>query len=395
MKIALLNHDFRVFWKGRLRYLHRFLSSQRIDLHAIELFGQGSPYSFDKYTNTEEWWRCLFPNHSSDDLSKKEIEKCLFAALDEIDPDIVIAPSIVFFAGALGLRWVKKHKKKFIMFDDAKPSHLRRNLVTQWVKNTITSEVDGLWLPSPDYDVEYANLNTPEIYMFYGYNCVDNDHYKLAVHTNKDTRTIICVARLVPIKNLDKLLKAWKIVEGKNSGYQLNIVGDGPLFQALVQLAKKLKLNHVTFSGSVDNRDLPQYFHNADAFILPSLSESWGLVVNEAMAAGLPVLLSKRVNAGGPLLKIGVTGFCFDPQITREIAEAVLSYIRLDDAQKRAMSANALALIDTMSYEVMGNELLKAISHIIGRKYRQPGILPAVLVNLWDGRYNTSRWNKL
>ncbi|MXV17408.1 glycosyltransferase family 4 protein [Hufsiella ginkgonis] len=395
MRVVLLNNDFRVYWKGRLGYFHQFLTSKGIDLHAIELFGKGSPYQFDTYNNKESWWTCLFPENSSDELSKKNIERTLFGALDNADPDVIIAPSIVFFAGALGLRWAKKNKKKFIMFDDAKPSHLKRNMIVQWVKDMITSAVDGLWLPSKDYDAEYSSLYKHDIYFFHGYNCVDNDLFKNLGVNSLDHKRVICVARIVPIKNLRNLLRAWKQVEQSDQQYELNIVGDGPQLGSLQQLAQKLKLKRVVFTGAVDNHNLPGYFHRSDAFILPSLSESWGLVVNEAMAAGLPVLLSSRINAGKYLLHEDINGFGFDPTATREISAAILKYIRLKADKKREMADNSLSIINTMSYQHMGNELVKALHNIAVKRYKKPGFLSSILVNLWRGRYNTAFWDKL
>ena len=113
MKVVLLNNDLRVYWKGRLVYLRNFLGSKKINLYAIELFGKGSPYSFDDYDNEEKWWTCMFPQNSAGELSKEDIRKGVFSTLDKINPDVVIASSIVFFAGALGIRWAKKNKKKF------------------------------------------------------------------------------------------------------------------------------------------------------------------------------------------------------------------------------------------------------------------------------------------
>ena len=131
MKVAILNNDFRAYWKNRLVFLRQYLTSYDIDFYAIELFGKGSPYSFDEYSNQETWWSCLFQENSAAELPKKNVEHALFKALDAINPDIIIAAPIVLYAGALGLRWAKTNKRKFIMFDDARPNQFNRNFLVK------------------------------------------------------------------------------------------------------------------------------------------------------------------------------------------------------------------------------------------------------------------------
>jgi len=395
LKIAIINNDFRVYWKDRLNYLHQFLANQNSSFHAIEIFGKGSPYSFDSYDNEEKWWICLFPQNSAGELSKEDIKKRIFSALDEINPDVVIASSIVFFSGALGLRWAKKNKKKFIMFDDAKPSQFKRNFLVQWVKNLITKQADFLWLPSGEYDNEYAETLNKKVPFFYGYNCVNNDFFKVSSKRDFNNNKIICVGRLVPIKNIDKLLRSWQQIELKGIDWTLSIIGKGPDHETLINLSTSLKLKNVEFLGTVNNNDIPAYYYDSDAFILPSLSETWGLVVNEAMAAGLPILISNKVNACHTLLQEGANGFSFDPFDENAITEAILKYINLDIVFKKKMSAKSLEIIGEMSYEKMGIRLTDALTQIMSSGFKSPGLLARVILHLWNGRYNTSAWDKL
>ena len=395
MKIVVLNNDFRVYWKSRLLFLHQYLASQNIAMYAIELFGKGSPYIFDTVNSTQPWWNCLFPDKGSADLSKYAIREALYAALDDLQPDIVIGPSIVFFPGALGISWVKRNRKKFIMFDDAKPSQVKRNLVVQWVKDVITAQVDSLWLPSKSYDQEYACFNRKGISFFYGFSTINNDFFNPAVNYKAENKTIICVARLVPIKNIDNLLKAWQLIEQHNTGYNLLIVGNGPQEIFLKQLSSDLNIKAVEFIDAVENNALPAYLKRSGAFILPSLSETWGLVVNEAMAAGLPVLLSTKINAATDLLQEGINGFGFEPVDVNAIHKAILDFINTDDLAKAAMSAASLKLIEAFSFQRMGEQLIQELNRLYIKPYTRPGIIPATIINLWYGRYNTAGWDKI
>lgn len=396
LRVVLLNNDFRVYWKGRLVYLHEYLAAQKIELYAVELFGKGSPYDFDAVNEGDKWWTCLFPGKSSGELSGKTISSALKDTLGKIKPDIVIGPSIVFFAGALGLRWAKGNGAKFVMFDDGKTSQIKRSAVTQTIKDTLIGEVDALWLPSEKYDAEYTTLTKAnDIHSFYGFDCVDNSHFKLPGQKTFDHQTITCVARLVPIKNLHNLLKAWKLIEAKKTGYKLVIIGSGPDLESLTRTKKGLRLSTVEFVGVVDNAAIPEYYFNTDALILPSLQESWGLVVNEAMAAGLPVLLSDKVNAAETLLKEGVNGYSFNPMDINGMISAIMRFIHLTVAEKENMSQQSLAIIDGMNYDQMGQQLYTAIKKISQQKSSSPGIFPLSVIKMWDGKYNTSSWDKL
>ena len=281
------------------------------------------------------------------------------------------------------------------MFDDAKPSQVKRSFLVRTIKNLIIRQVDGLWLPSDDYDEAYSKLVHKKTFIFHGYNCIDNELFRFKKKKEMHFTTITCVARLVPIKNIDNLLKAWKIIEKKHPEYKLAIIGDGPEFVSLNELTLNMGLKTIVFLGAINNSDIPTYFYNSVAFVLPSLAESWGLVVNEAMAAALPILISNKINASYALLEEGVNGYGFEPLEIHNIANKISSFIDLDLNDKIKMSDSSLKIIDKMSYENMGDELFNAVYNLSHKKLKKLPALALLLINIWHGRYNTAGWNKL
>lgn len=279
------------------------------------------------------------------------------------------------------------------MFDDGKPSNIKRNAFVQFIKDIIIRQADALWLPSPDYDDEYQGLFKHPWY-FHGYNTIDNRLFKTDGLKTLDHNVIICVARLVEIKNFGNLLRAWKKVETNNNTYWLQIIGAGYEEERLKKLTTDLDLQRVQFVGFIPNAEVPQYLFNADAFILASFAESWGLVVNEAMAAGLPVILSKNINAHAALLKEGENGYLFDPNNADQIAEKILKFINLEPSVKQAMSQNSLQIIGTMDYENMGRELLTVLGKMAIQQPKKATFLGKILMGIWKGSYNTSTWDK-
>lgn len=103
-------------------------------------------------------------------------------------------------------------------------------------------------------------------------------------------RRFLYVGRLTEVKNLPLLIKSF----GKRKDLILNIVGFGEQEDYLKSIAGE----NVNFLGAVDNKKLPQIYQENDVFVLPSRVEPWGLVVEEALNNGLPVLISDRVGCG-------------------------------------------------------------------------------------------------
>jgi glycosyltransferase involved in cell wall biosynthesis len=148
----------------------------------------------------------------------------------------------------------------------------------------------------------------------------------------------LCVARLIPEKNLPFLLRAFAKYRGlafelnkhdKNHPrdlWDLVLVGDGPEKQQLESDILRLRLGtHVVLSGKRDYTAMPAYYGLAHALILPSVSDTWGLAVNEAMASGLPVLVSNRCGCAPDLVQQDVNGFTFDPTNVEELAKIMLT----------------------------------------------------------------------
>ena len=97
------------------------------------------------------------------------------------------------------------------------------------------------------------------------------------------------------------------------------------------------------FAGSLPYDKLPSIYSEADIFVLPTLADTWGVVVNEALAAGLPVLGSVRAQAVEELVIDGVNGWTFDPSRPSEIYAAINRSMQTAGEQFHAMRAKAQA----------------------------------------------------
>jgi glycosyltransferase involved in cell wall biosynthesis len=118
-----------------------------------------------------------------------------------------------------------------------------------------------------------------------------------------EVRNFVYVGRLSPEKNLKTLIRMFNLFPDLN----LWIIGYGPQEEELKQLANE----NTRFAGVVENFKLPDYYATGDVFILPSLSEPWGLVVEEALNNGLPVIASNKVGCMDDVLYDGINGIIF------------------------------------------------------------------------------------
>ena len=132
-------------------------------------------------------------------------------------------------------------------------------------------------------------------------------------------RVFLAVGRLVKRKGFDKLILAWASLPRKiKAENTLVIVGGGSEETALKELARLQGIPNLVFSGMQKPKQLARYYAAADVFVFPSLVDVWGLVVNEAMACGLPVLASKHAGASQELINNTEAGEMFDPNNSEE-----------------------------------------------------------------------------
>lgn len=130
----------------------------------------------------------------------------------------------------------------------------------------------------------------------------------------KEVRKFLYVGRLITVKNLQFLISVFNELPD----LELNIIGEGVLKEELQAMAKA----NVHLLGYVNNKDLPQYYRSNDVFILASLSEPWGLVVEEALNNGTPVMVSDRVGCNKDLVTKD-TGLIFEYNNKESLMQAI------------------------------------------------------------------------
>ncbi|HOF42811.1 MAG TPA: glycosyltransferase family 4 protein [Candidatus Moranbacteria bacterium] len=162
--------------------------------------------------------------------------------------------------------------------------------------------------------------------------------------------TIVCVSRITPRKGIRFLIQAFKVLSARYSNIRMLIVGDGNEKPSLEQLTLGLGLeDKVVFTGAVPHKDVLQYYHKANVFVLPSLNEGMSNTMLEALACGLPLIAT---DTGGTkeILADGRNGFIVRMRDSNDLAEK-LEKLVLDPSLVERMGQESLRIAKELSWE--------------------------------------------
>jgi glycosyltransferase involved in cell wall biosynthesis len=176
---------------------------------------------------------------------------------------------------------------------------------------------------------------------------------KLGIANNE--KIIVFVGRIRPVKGVPYLIEAMSLIRRKNKSCRLMLVGYGDE-ENINALIKKYDLTDcVSFVGKVSNEDVPGYLIASDVFVLPSLYEGFGIVILEAMAAGLPVI---STNVGGPpdIIKDGVNGYLVGTKNSEQIADSVIRLLD-DDRLREKMSESNITEVKKYGWESVAKQV--------------------------------------
>jgi glycosyltransferase involved in cell wall biosynthesis len=172
-------------------------------------------------------------------------------------------------------------------------------------------------------------------------------------------RLIIYSGRLVREKGVFVLLDAFRLIAPEFPEVGLLIVGHGPEQTALEDSCRRLGLERVYFAGAQEYKRMPYFYALADVLVLPTFSDTWGFVVNEAFACGVPAIVSRVAGACDDLIVEGETGFAVEPG---DVADLTAKMRRLleDESLRAAMGRKCRELIRRYSAEACAEGLLLA-----------------------------------
>jgi|SRR5450759_814222 len=238
-----------------------------------------------------------------------------------------------------GVIWARISGSAVFLMLDNQYDDSPRHLFVEFVKRIYLKFFDGFIYGGDTHKDYLHKLGVPPNHVVYGYNCVDNEAiWQGALAARKAGQPLfanndyfLCVARMIPKKNLVRLVCAYAAYVEKiaqtGSPWSLVICGDGPERSRVEDAIRGCGVvGRVVLVGRVDEFDrVVNYYAFARALVLASHeNEQWGLVVNEAMASGLPVLVSTKCGCASNLVKNGENGFVFDGESVEQLTAHLL-----------------------------------------------------------------------
>jgi glycosyltransferase involved in cell wall biosynthesis len=210
----------------------------------------------------------------------------------------------------------------------------------------------------------YRSLGAPESKIALVPYTVDNHRFGLASRLSPSERCRERTAAGVPAegtvllyaskfqrrKRPDDVVRAAARLVERGARFTLLMVGDGELRGELDGLVRELRLDNVVFTGFINQSRLPVLFGMSDVFVLPSEDEPWGLIVNEVMCAGLPVVLADEIGCAPDLVVDGENGFLFRAGDVGGLADA-LEPLLTDAELRKRMGERSRQRISRWSYE--------------------------------------------
>lgn len=192
----------------------------------------------------------------------------------------------------------------------------------------------------------------------------------LADHEARPRRTAAAVrfayvGRLAKEKGLEDLLEAFRLLRERLPEARLELAGSGVMLEGLKQRVGGLGLEGaVEFLGAKSPEEIGRLLLRSDAMVLPSHTEPWGLVVNEALSYGCPVVVSHISGCVPELVKDGVTGFSFPAGNVAALRDAMLAVAELGQ-ERLALARQCLGVIEQYSPERAAEEILGGCLHVI------------------------------
>jgi glycosyltransferase involved in cell wall biosynthesis len=323
----------------------------------------------------------------------------LTGMLDHVQPDVVAINGWSFGGCHAALEWSLIHRRPVILMSDSAEADAPRRAWKERVKARIVRLCSSGMVAGDPHARYLANLGLPAERIFQGYDVVDNAYFsggadaarrdapRLRQELELPERYFLASSRFEPKKNLFGLLDAYARYRTQAATpWSLVILGDGELREKLLAHCGTMGLvGDVYFPGFRAYTELPAYYGLAKAFVHASTVEQWGLVVNEAMAAGLPVIVSNRCGCAPDLVDHQRNGFLFDPFDTDALAKLLLR-VSANDGDRAAMGAASQAIISRWSPETFAANLTRAVMAALSASLPRPGTLDRILLRMLRAR---------
>jgi len=226
----------------------------------------------------------------------------------------------------------------------------------EWIKSVLVKACHSSLVGGSAHREYMAMLGMPKNRISLGHNVVSSEHFEKEALCKPEVLPadidensyFLCCTRFGYKKNLPNFVRAYGQYLRTTDGRKLRLIlaGDGECRDEIKKAIHEEGLEgEVIMLGAVPYAELPWLYQNCAAFVHASTVEQWGLVVNEAMAAGVPILISERCGCAQDLVIDGQNGYQFSPFDIGDMAHVLVRFSRLSDDGCRAMGLTSKQII--------------------------------------------------
>lgn len=367
-------------------------ASKSLEIHAVEFSARSGEYSWDASELPEISRRTINPDGPANDLNFREFRRRLHDHLSELEPDLLAIPGWSGRGAFTAMAWSLKKRVPYILMSDSTQWDEPRIAWKERIKSRLVARAGAALVAGSPHADYMALLGMPQSRIETGYDVVDNQYFSKGANawrqdapssSRNHSPYFLSSCRFIGKKNLFVLFESYAgyvraCSEVRNaSPWDLCLLGDGPLKPKLMSRAEELGFQivngvpwetpstpdaagRVFFPGFRQVGELTRFYGQASAFIHPSTTEQWGLVVNEAMASGLPVAVSARCGCAMDLVRNDINGWTFDPNDIEALRDVLIRIASMCPVKLRSHGDAGRKIIESWGPERFATGLSRA-----------------------------------
>ncbi|WP_017292524.1 glycosyltransferase family 4 protein [Geminocystis herdmanii] len=372
--IAILFTNYGPYHLARVKAFQSFIANEW-NVIGLEISRDGIDYQWKtNLENSELEIYTILDHLKPTEVDTKTNIKKTFDSISKINPDIVVIAGYARLSMLSALCWSLWHRKPAIVLSESKEDDEPRIWWKEIIKSWLVKKYSSALVGGHPHKRYLVKLGFPENGIFNGYDVVDNSVFHpdqiTPLNSPLNQPFFLAINRFVEKKNLPLLISAYASYQqqlGENA-WHLVLCGDGELRSSLESLIDEYNLSDfVHLPGFLQQDELLPYFAHGKCFIHASTTEQWGLVVNEAMAAGLPVIVSNRCGCFEDLVMEGVNGFGFNPENQTELTNLMIK-MSSGEVDLEFMGKASLKHIEKYSPDYFAQGLKSAIEFATRKK---------------------------
>ncbi len=290
------------------------------------------------------------------------------------NPEVILSGGYNYPAMWQAQRWAHRRGIPFLLWSESNTQDARGHFWgVEALKRRFIHDCQGYVVPGSSAASYLHTFGVKQERILVAPNAVDVECFSngaeqarqdpgLRQHLGLPRRYLLYVGRFVRAKGVFDLLTAYATLpEAVRKDVGLVLAGDGEEFEALRTRSREIDPGVVVFPGFLQRNELPAVYALAEVLVFPTHSDPWGLVVNEAMACGLPVIVSEVAGCVADLVRDGENGYIVAAGDPKTLSQAMEQVLNVPESQ-RQMGRRSLEISSRFSPEAWADGLVLAIA---------------------------------